>query len=56
MKHNKLIRDLIPEVIQQEGKIAKTHIANNDEYWQKLNEKLEEEVVAAIDDERYRNE
>ncbi len=44
MKHNKLVRDRIPEIIKKHGDAATTHVANSEEYWQKLREKLEEEV------------
>lgn len=44
MKYNKLVRDNIPEIIQENGKKCKYRIADHAEYYEKLMDKLQEEV------------
>lgn len=53
MKYKKLVRDKIPGILKDQiKKMTITHVAKNDEeYWQKLKEKLQEEVNEFAEDE-----
>jgi predicted house-cleaning noncanonical NTP pyrophosphatase (MazG superfamily) len=42
--YDKLVRDKVPEIMAASGKSPRTHIAGEDEYKQKLEKKLQEEV------------
>jgi len=48
--YNKLIRDKIPEIIQDDGSEFDTHIADKKEYTKELEKKLLEEVSEYLTD------
>ena len=43
--YNKLVRDLIPEIIEKSGKECKTRILSDGEYLKMLDAKLDEELA-----------
>ena len=43
-KYNKLVRDKIPEIIENDGRKAKVRILSDEEYIAELDKKLNEEV------------
>ncbi len=47
--YNKLIRDKIPEVIERAGKEFKTRVLNDEEYIEKVLEKINEETQELIE-------
>lgn len=51
MSLDKLVRDKIPKIINEDGKTPKTHVAEEEELWSKLKDKLQEEVDEFIEDE-----
>jgi len=48
--YNKLVRDLIPQIIEKDGKKFETHIADVKEYKKLMEEKLQEEVNEYLED------
>ena len=47
---SKLVRDKIPEIIKRNGEHPKYYIAENIEYYEKLKQKLPEEVDEFLED------
>lgn len=45
IKHNKLVRDRIPEIIEASGKTCVTKILSDEEYLNMLDVKLDEELA-----------
>lgn|GEM_PF-7022997 len=55
MRYDKLVLDLIPDIIRLKGETPVTHIADEEEYGRRLKEKLREEVEEYIKDDRLRD-
>ena len=43
--YNKLVRDLIPDIIEESGRSCKTRILSDEEYLKMLDAKLDEELA-----------
>ena len=48
--YNKLVRDKIPQIIEEKGDFAETRELSDSEYLIELNKKLKEEVVEYLED------
>ncbi len=48
--YNKLVRDKIPEIINNDNRVAVTRVLDNEEFLKELNTKLQEEVKEYLED------
>jgi predicted house-cleaning noncanonical NTP pyrophosphatase (MazG superfamily) len=51
MKCQKLVRDLVPQLIEDDGDEAVVRVLDQDEYYEALREKLQEEVTEYLESE-----
>lgn len=49
-KYDKLVRDDIPQIIEENGETPVTHVSDNTEYERRLLDKLDEEVTEYRED------
>ena len=49
-KYNKLVRDLIPEIIKADGKVCEYEIVEKEKHYELLEEKLKEETNEFLED------
>lgn len=49
--YNKLVRDKIPQIIEEAGKKHHSHILEDEAYLKSLNQKLQEELDEYLEDE-----
>lgn len=52
-EHNKLVRDNILNMIKSEGRTYTYHIADDTEYYEKLKQKLVEEIGEFLESEKF---
>lgn len=50
IKYNKLVRDRIPEIIEEKGKTCKTEVLSDEEYLKMVDAKLDEELAEYHED------
>lgn len=51
IQHNKLVRDLIPEIIQTAGKACVTEVLSDEAYLRMIDAKLDEELAEYHEDQ-----
>ena len=51
MADEKLVRDFVPKIIEQSGKNINVHVVEGNDFFEKLKDKLKEEVDEFVSDE-----